>query len=414
MNLIKIGRALLLLVIAAVAAIVVPYYYWLAFDVRIPITGARYSPVTDKLILTRATEKETKYVDVDGKSYTRDEFERLTPLLNYRQLAMAGTMPETLRGVPIDVKEVALNNLLVRGVPEYLDVPQIPLFPMLESQSGRAKLEMPDEFFRIGQRMEFLDAKTNRVNEERSVLFTQALQETGFAFPAKHIDGNPTTRKAFDEGYFVVDAADHLFHIKQVKGRPYCASIKTPDDLRIRYMIIQEFALREFYGIIIAEDGRVYLISYSGYKLIALPIPAYDPSTTTLMVQGDFFFRTISLTSPGNLNVTVTDRNYNVVDSYKESWPTKFERPPGIIASYLFPFTVSLSDWSSSFLNLYVRCSHWAGLVGIALSLVIILTIWFVRKKKIATRWFDLLVVAGTGVFGLIAVLLIGGVDDSV
>ncbi len=413
MNLIKIGRALLLLIIAAVAANFVPYYYWLAFDVRIPTPGARYSPVTNKFMFTRSTEKETKYVDVDGKSYTRDEFERLTPLVNYRQLAMAGTMPETLRGVPIDVKQVALNNLLLRGVPDRLDIPQIPLFPMFESQSGRVQLEMPDEFFRIGKRMEFIVAASNKTNEKRTALFTEALQKSGFSFPAKRIDGNPTTRKAFDEGYFVVDAVDHLFHIKQVKGKPYCAQVEVPVDLKIRYMIIQEMALREFYGVIISEDGGLYLISYSGYKLMKLPIPAYDPSTTTLQFMGDMFFRTITLVSPGNLKAVVTDRKYNVVDKYEESWPTKFERTPGIVASYLFPFTVSLSDRSSSFLDLYVRCSHWAGLVGIALSLVIVLTVWFVRKKKIAARWFDLLVVAGTGVFGLVAVLLIDGVEDS-
>ncbi len=414
MNLIKTGRALLLVVTAFVAAISISHYYWLAFDVRIQTPGARYSPVIEKFMFTRSTENETKYYDVDGKSYTRDEFERLTPLTNYRQLASVGTLPETLRGVSIDVKEVALNNLFMRGAPDRLDMPQIPLFPMFESQSGRVKLEMPNEFFRIGNRMEFIVAESNTTNEERTTLFTQALQKSGFVFPAKRIDGLPTTKKLFDEGYFVVDAADQLFHIKQVKGKPYCAQVAVPADLKILYMIIQEMALREFYGVIISEDGGVYLISYSDYKLIKLPIPAYDPSTMTFQFVGDLFFRTITLVSPGNLKAVVTDRHYKVVDTYEESWPTKFERTPGIVASYLFPFTVSLSDRSSAFLNLYVRCSHWAGLVGIALSLVIILTVWFVRKKKIVARWFDLLLVASTGVFGLIAVLLIGGVDDSV
>ena len=413
MNLVQIGRALLLVMIAVVASIYLPYYYWLAFDVRIQGPVTYYSPITDKFMFMRPTGREVKYVDIDGKTFTREEFERLTPLTNYRQLVTSGTMPETLRGVPIDVKDVRLNGFSLRAIPEYLDVPQVPLFPMFESQSGRAKLEMPDEFFRIGQRMEFLNAESNKVNEERSTLFTQSLRGAGFSFPAKRIFGNPTTLKQFDEGYVVVDASDHLFHIKRVKGKPYCAAIASPAGFKVRYMVIQEMPLREFYGAIMSEDGGVYLISYTGYTLIKLPIPAYDPSTTTLQITGDLFFRTITLSSPGNLKAVVTDRKYTVVNTYEESWPTKFERTPGIVASYLFPFTLSLSDRNSSFMNTYVRCSQWAGLAGILVSLVAILATWFVQKKNIASRWFDLLVVAGTGVFGLVAVLLIDGVEDS-
>ena len=79
---------------------------------------------------------------------------------------------------------------------------------------------MPDDYFRIGKRMEFIVAKTNKVDEAKSKLFTDALSAEGFAFPANLIAGLPTTRKSKDEGYFLTDSREQLFHIKMIKGQP--------------------------------------------------------------------------------------------------------------------------------------------------------------------------------------------------
>ena len=60
--------------------------------------------------------------------------------------------------------------------------------------------------------MEFIVARTNKINEEKSQLFTEALTAEGFIFPADIIAGLPTTRKSHDEGYFITDSEGTLFH----------------------------------------------------------------------------------------------------------------------------------------------------------------------------------------------------------
>ena len=76
-----------------------------------------------------------------------------------------------------------------------------------------------------------------------------------FNFPATRIAGNPTNKKPFDEGYFVVDSKNKLYHIKMVKGKPFCKFTHNPDSLEISYMKISEMSLREFYGFLYTKQG---------------------------------------------------------------------------------------------------------------------------------------------------------------
>ena len=412
MNPARLARMFLVLLFALLGAIFIPRAYWLAFDERVYVPRVYYSPVSDAFLFLRPGPNGTEYRDASGKNYTREEFERLTPLANYRQLAASGTMPDSLRGVRLDLREVNLNNIVMWIIPELMDAPPFDLLPMFESQSGRIRLEMPDGMFRITSRLEFITAATNTIDTLQSRRFTDAMLEAGFRFPPRDINGNPTTLKAFDEGYFVTDAAGRVFHLKKVRGEPYCRDIGVPASVAVRKIIVQEMPLREFYGILIADDGSVSLISYDRYALVRLPLEGYDPSTMTLKFTGDRFFRTITLEGPGGLRTVVTDRQYGVVARYGEQWPTRRERTPGVVASFLFPFTISLSDRGSLFLRPFVQWSGLPGLAGIAVSLVLIWFLMRVRKQKFSSRWFDFLVVACSGVFGLLAAALIEDFDE--
>lgn len=407
MKTIRFARLALVVLLILVFAWTIPHYYWKAFDVSIRAPRVSYSPVTDQFFLLKPENKAVRYMDLTGKEYTREEYERLLPLANYRQLAATGQMPDSLRGVKLDLKEIALNNLFVRIIPADIGMPQIPLFPMIESKSGRVKLEMPDAFFRITDRMEFIDAATNTVNEDQTRLFTDTLAGRGFQFPAKQIAGNPTTRKAFDEGYFVVDAADRVFHIKMVRGKPFCRLTGIPATPRILQMFIAETSLREYYGFVIAEDNSVSLISYDSYRLIRLPLERYDHRTCILFFGGDLFFRTLTVQGDGWLETIVTDRAYAVKARYSESWPTRVEATAGHVASALFPFTIRLEDADSPFVNLYASAGSLHALWVLLVSVIVLLASIRLRRRQIRSHVADIVLVAVSGIFGLLAVHMI-------
>ncbi|MFH1851707.1 MAG: DUF4857 domain-containing protein [Candidatus Neomarinimicrobiota bacterium] len=398
----RIARLMMVIVVIFVAAIYLPEFYWKIFDKNIRTPQVYYSTLTQQFMLGHHDGEKYVMSDQSGREYSRDEFERTLPLIHYRQLTLNGEFPEKIQGREMVLEEIRLNNLMDRIKPYTLDSPQIDLYPLFESKSGRVNLEMPAEMFRIRERMEFIDAVSNRVNEELSAAFSDALIARGFTFPAQLICGNPSTRKPFDEGYFVVDGANQVFQIKMIQGEPFCVNTGIPANLDIRRIIIKEMNLREFYGTLITEDSRVFLISYDNYRLIELPLTSYKLDQTNLFWMGNIFYRTFSQINEGSIHTVVTDRNYQVIDEYRETWETNADRAAGKIAKILFPFTISLTDESSVYVDTYWEFSGLAGLIGMVLFLGLHILIVRFRKKRLIPA--NLLIVGATGLYGLIAV----------
>jgi len=411
--LVKFSRIFFLLLIVFVASIFIPKYYWMKYEKNVKAPAVFFSPVINQFLIRKQTSLEKFCADPKGKEYSREEFETLMPLLNYRQLVLEDKLPDSLHGEPLILDKIRINNITLKIYPADIDFSQIQLFPMFESRSGRVRLEMPDDYFRIAKRMEFIDCATNRIDKRKSLCFTTYLNVKHFSFPAKMIAGNPTTKKAFDEGYFVLDSKNNLFHIKMIKGKPFCVNTNIPNNLDIAFMRVMEMPLKEYYGVIITKPGDVYLISYDNYKLIKLPLTGYDIEKDVFALMGDQFYRTISLISSNNIRTIVTDRNYSIVDRYEDTWKDNNDLTAGVVASYVFPFTLTLNDINSSFSNFFFKLSGFQSLIG---NLVLsILTIFILRNRKIQLikGWFDILLVLFTGVFGFIAVLLVKNVDKN-
>ena len=121
MKTIRFARLALVVLLILVFAWTIPHYYWKAFDVSIRAPRVSYSPVTDQFFLLKPENKAVRYMDLTGKEYTREEYERLLPLANYRQLAATGQMPDSLRGVKLDLKEIAAPAWVTADVDSWAD-----------------------------------------------------------------------------------------------------------------------------------------------------------------------------------------------------------------------------------------------------------------------------------------------------
>ncbi len=409
--LIRISRFLLLLIIVIACAHFLPKLYWMKFEKSIQTPFVAYSPVVNDFIISSESSSDLKWKDSKGNYYGREEFDSLLPFMNYRQLAATEKMPEVLNGIKISLEDVRLNNFMYRITPSAIDYEEIPLYSMLESQSRRVNLAMPKDFFRIKKRIEFIDSETNEIDEEKSILFTNELLTKGFSFPAKLIAGNPTTRKPFDEGYFVIDNKNNLFHIKMVKGKPFCVNTNIPANMNIVYIAAIEMNLREFYAYIVTEDNKIFLLSYDNYKPIELPVINYNYKSDNLRITGDLFYRTISVYSYDNVEVFVTDRQYNLIDIYKEIWQGKYESNAGVVSNYLFPFSINFSSNKSSFNNLFVRLAGFESIFLLLACAVIAAGLIRYRKESFKKSFADLLLVLFTGIYGLIAIIAIKNVE---
>ena len=111
--------------------------------------------------------------DQSGNNYTQEQTDSILPLFYVRQLMADERFPDSLMGVPVSPRQVQITNFNFRVSAADINAPSVPLYPLLESMSGRVDLKMPDDVFRItSQGIEFIDMATNRVNDRKSDLFT--------------------------------------------------------------------------------------------------------------------------------------------------------------------------------------------------------------------------------------------------
>jgi len=406
----KISRYSIIILVTVSLSILLPNLYWMIFDKPIRTPQVSFSPIIKDFVFTQTKNNNDDkiYLDTQGNSYDRKSYQALLPFSYYYNLERWGVLPDTIEGIPISISYIRRNTQFVRLRSYYFHTPMIQLYPLFESQSDFARLEMPNEMFRITNRIEFLDARTNSVVDSLSEIYNLALVEQGFQFPARYIAGNPTTRKAFDEGYFIIDAANSVFHLKQIKGKPYCVNTGIPANLNIRYITVQENSRREFYALMVTRENEILLISYDNYKLIRLPVDDFIADEMDLLFTIDPIYRTIKYFNDQELKCIVIDKDYNIIDTYETIWLPKTEWTSSKIAASLFPFQVERENARTDYVLFNLKFNGWLALIGIFLALgitVIVKTV--VYRENLKENRFDLLIVAVTGLYGALAVLLI-------
>jgi hypothetical protein len=401
----NISRYSLILITILSLMVILPWLFWLTFEKPIRAPFVMYSCVDDCFMI-RGVENGIQYSrNEHGKEYTRDEFEQKLPLLNIRQLIMSNTMPDSIKGVAMEPHAVNMARSFYRYKPETMKAPKPGLYPLFESESGRAQLEMPLDFFRITSRMEFVDAAGNKINEEKSDLFTGALKYYGFNFPAKMIEGIPTTRKSCDEGYFVIDNSDQMFHIKMEEGMPYVYKVENPEGLLFKYIACVDFKNKLFYCYLVGKDNSLFILTQDDYDIVRLPVEGFNADNQELRIYGDLFNYNVIMQGEDHLKVAVLDAQFNKVVEYEKSWENRATRPEGIAFSYVFPAQLNLTDSNSSFIDFYFNFTK--NFKWIFFSIILVLIHFLIvrtRNEKPKYHLFDFGIILISGIFGFIAI----------
>lgn len=397
---------ILIFLITIVLSIFLPRYYWISFEQNVQIPKVFFSPITKQFIIHKQIDKHVVYYDETFKRIPREDFESNTPYLNYRQLVFRQEMPDTILGKPVNFQEIKENNLFFSIDPEDVYFYQINLFPLIEAKPNGPQLISPQEYFRVTDKFEIFDAQTNKINAKMSKLFDEELRKYGFNFPAKNYFGEPSTRKPYHEGYFLVDNSGDIFHINRIENKPFCKKIEVPNDYKIEHILVREFPLQEFHGIIFTKNHKIALISYDNYRIIELPIKDFDLTESKFELKGDIFYRTISVFNDNSVVSYATDRNYKLISTYTEKWVNAKKSDIGKIAEYIFPFQLSLENEKNLFIDFYIEFSNWN---FIFLNSILAIAILIIRKsqKQTSQKLFNAVYVLLTGIFGFIALLVI-------
>jgi hypothetical protein len=302
------------------------------------------------------------------------------------------------------MRDINLNRSFISFKPTDMVTPEPGVYPLLEAESGRANLEMPDDFFRITWRVEFIDARSNKIMEEKSRLYSAALYNKGFAFPARKISGIPTTRKSCDEGYLVIDSKDQLFHFKMIKGNPFVKKVVLPDGLKFKHILCVDFKDKKYYAYLYDTEGDIYILTQDDYELIKFPVGNFHPESEELKINGDLFNYHVIITGEGFIRVVILDKEFLKVKEYNETWLVRAETKTGKLFSFLFPGQISLTDENSNFINFYFTLSKGFKWLIVSILLMIVHFVLVRGRGRLIRHVADFGIILVTGIFGYIAV----------
>ncbi len=336
-----------------------------------------YSEVVEEFAsLDNRDGEGTRYYDYAGREYTDSEFDSILPSFYYRQLVMDGRLPDSIRGIAVDQGLLERESFIFVSHPASLNTHETPLYFLLESMSKRVNLEMPEDVFRFtDRRIEFVNMESNSIEEEKSALYQRALEEKGVTFPIRLVAGNPTTRKAYDNGYLLVDAADRLYQLRQTVGRPFVRAIDLPEGVRPEYLFVTEYPAKRFLGFVVDREGSLYVIRLPEYRLQRADLPTLRMREEKLTILGNPFFWTVIQSNAEGAEYTALDaRTLEGVKSLH------FDTPGGrTFADYIVPFQLRFESGEYNYLHPTISQFSWIG------TLVWLLAIggiaWYRRRK---------------------------------
>ncbi|MFI3262003.1 MAG: DUF4857 domain-containing protein [Rikenellaceae bacterium] len=365
-----------------------------------------YSSQLKELCLIDYSNKETPMESVSGQKYSTTEFDSLVPLLNYRQLMSDGRLPDSICGVSAEPRNLMLNSVVLRYEPKEMLKPTTGIYAMLETMPTRVGLKQPTDLFRIHDKIEFIDAATNTIDYKKSELFQKEMLKRGYQFPTQLAKGDANTRKSYDEGYFCLDAKGDLYHVKMVNGRPFVKNTEASKEIDIAYFATYNPASKRFYGYMLSKQGEMFILEsdeQGGYRTLKLDIGIVDIENEKVQIMGNILYWTISITNNNERRfVALRSDDLSSVASYtidreQNAWDA--------ISKYVLPFSLSFEDENSEYI--YPRISF-AGVGALCVSIFLALLSLFIwRREQLKTRIFSALLIAISGVAGLIAVAIL-------
>ena len=407
-----------------VSAVYLPVLYDKIVMDEVEKTHLFYSPVSQDFILKEKIvgkipeaakgfafdhHSNLAYMKADGTYVPRRTFERHLPFIYYKNMEILGILPITLSGRTFDKITIKTQRrvleLKARELPERY--PEVPFYPLLESNPGQARLVFPEDRFRMtDSNMEFINAEANMLDTVLTRMYTHTLKKKGFKFPARSVNGKFTVLKPFDEGVFLVDHNFHVFHVKRVDDKPVIVKTPISPDLKIRAIKISENKQKKYYGIALSGDGRIFLLGYNNYGLTPVPLSDYDPDRMDLKLIFNPLYCTAIYSDDTTIRAVAMDKNFVPISTFVHTMSRATITVAAKIRDLLFPFTLSLGTTRSSG---YVAARAVTGTIWSIVGMGICVLLFTGGTKIITGQWprgIRIIIVAFTGIYGLIAMVI--------
>jgi hypothetical protein len=401
------ARCLLIIASALCLSAVLPNLFSIAVKKKDNSPYVAFSAVLEDFILVHHSGAN-RYVDTEGNVYTLKEYERLMPFVFAGDLVKWGEYPAEIQGeyIPPEKAGTDWDSITVTPQGAHSANLRIQLFPLFESESEFTSISVPPELFRIDKRMEFINVAENKVNEEKSALFTNALNEAGFKFPAKRIAGNPTNNKPYDFGYFVTDSGGEIYRIRQARSKPVIENTGIKTESEIFFTRVRENPNLPYYGLLVTNSGKVYQILKDGYRLAEIWVENYDPLSQRMTYGLDPLNITVKVSDEKGETIYASTRDGIPVKKHSIAHDRQLKYSP--LYDTLFPFALSANPGKrGGFFEIRLSADKALAFSFSAALAVLYILFLFIRYRMPPQKSAaEFLLIAALGIYALIAIIL--------
>lgn len=369
----KAGTIFIYLSLAVLILWLVPWLYNLATLETYSSPFTLYSPVIhDFTYLDRGDGRDFNFIDRQGGVHG----DEVQPLFYSSVLVSKGTFPDSLNGRAITPEDADLHSTILTARPVEIVKKDVPVRLLMESVPVRLELQDSEEamvFRKHG--ISIYRMEGNEFLKDKSEKLTADLSGLGFKFPVRLSAGNPSHRKAYDEGYLLTDSEDKLYHVKQVNGNILCEYFPQADGLSLKHLMITEFEDHKTLGFLVTGDGFLAVLFTDG-KVVRTAVP-YDPAKEHLMVVGDMFYQTIKIHDNEKERFYALDsEDFSMVDSMDRTYPIE----DGVnLCKYIFPCRIHFTSSNDGFVKMRFKDFSW---IGLAVDILVAGAIILVRRRR--------------------------------
>lgn len=375
-----------------------PWLYSLALPDADNDPFLAFSPVSDTFVISENGDNPKIYLqNNENTSFSKEERDSLLPQIYFTQLSARMQLPDTIEGKAMTIPNLKHSQWVFTSLPMDVNKVQPDWYFIMESMPKRVDLEDPTEVFSLDDgKVTFIDMASNNINDKRSQRFTRTFNDKGFEYPAKFYSSNITSRKAYDEGYLLVDNSGDVFHMKMRAGTPYLSKIAMPDSAKALQAFIMENNDRRVLGLVFDDRHNVYALEREGYKLVKLPVGEIDPASDRISVMANLFNIIFRTRNAEEVKWTALDTDtYDLLGTYAKTYtPSAAQRA----AQWIFPFSISFSSVDDSYA--YPRIGD-ISYKALALNIILaIATYALLRRRKRSTSTSAICAVC-TVIFGI-------------
>lgn len=288
------------------------------------------------------------YGNSKGDTLNQKAFEDSLPFVYWRNLDIQKKLPITINNevyTKAKIKKARQSfKIDYRDLKENKN--QIDLYPLFNPSSKKGMIAFPNMMFNLENDFLVYESEENILDKTLSNKYSKIFKENNFLFPAKIIAGKTTNIKPLDEGYFILDSKDDLFHMKVFDNKMKMNQITYDKNIKIKNIKISESRKKEFYGVLLDEKGELFIISYDNYTLKSLALQNYDSKRMKLEIYANPINKLVRYQDKQNIYALAFDKDFNLLDTYKTDIPQINEYYKDVF-SYLFPFIIERNEYKT-------------------------------------------------------------------